>query len=151
MYEQPILFPAISNRESCVQTIQIVDDQTGDLIALTDNENNPLYAIYLEISPPMDHGGYSGPFQSPYYDERGCYGTILATLSNYLSIPDTGTIQVQIPYTAVQTLRGGLTYDVFLSIVDVANVDARQILIGKLPVHYGGRNTQPFINSGGLT
>jgi hypothetical protein len=151
MYEYPVLFPAISNRESFVQTIQIADDQTGDLITLTDNDDNPLYQLYLEISPPRTHGGYSGAYSSPYYDERGCYGTILATLANYLSIPDIGTIQVQIPYTAVQTLRGGLTYDVYLSIVDVANVDARQLLIGKLPIAHGGRNTQPFVSSGGLT
>jgi len=150
MYEFPVLFPAISNRESFVQTIQIADDQTGDLITLTDDDDNPLYAVYLEISPPRRHGGYGGQHASPYYYDHDGHAVILATLSNYLSIPDVGTIQVQIPYTVMQTLRGGLTYDVYLRIVDVANIDARQLLIGKLPVHYAGHGA-PSASSGGLT
>lgn len=137
MYEYPVIFPAISNRESWVQTIQIVDDQTGDLITLTDDSGNPLYAIYLEISPPRHRGGYSG-IASPWYDDCGD-PLIFATLSNYLTIVDTGTIQVQIPYTIMQTLRRSETYDVFMRLEDVANSDARQLLIGKLPVHFGGR------------
>lgn len=138
MYENPVLFPAISNRESFVQTIQIADDQTGDLITLTDADDDALYAIYLEISPPRHHGGYSGSYASPYYDGH-CDPLIFATLDNYLTIVDTGTINVQIPYTVMQTLRGNLTYDVFMRLEDVANADARQILIGKLPVAFGGR------------
>ncbi len=35
MYENPVLFPQISNRESWNQIVQIADDDTGDLIALT--------------------------------------------------------------------------------------------------------------------
>ena len=140
MYEQPVLFPAVSNREAWPQTIQIADDQTGDLIALTDSNNNPLYAIYLEISPPRDgRGGYGGGgYSSAYYGDYG-EPIILASLSNYITIPDTGTIQVQIPYSIMKTLHGGRTYDVYLRIVDTTNDDGRQILIGKLPVSYGGR------------
>lgn len=119
-------------------TIQIADDQTGDLISLTDGGGNPIYAIYLEISPPRRGGGYSGPYASPYYD-WALEPLIFASLSDYLAIPDVGTIQVQIPYTIIQKLCGGETYDVFLRLEDVANVDARQLLIGKLPVHFGGR------------
>ena len=47
-------------------------------------------------------------------------------------------IQIQIPYTIMQTLRGGRTYDVYLRLEDVAGNDARQLLIGKLPVQFGG-------------
>jgi hypothetical protein len=119
---------------------------------LTDVNGNPLYQLYLEISPPRRHGGYNGQYSSPYYyDNCSVSGTILATLSNYLSIPDTGTIQVQIPYTIMGTLRHSETYDVFMSIVDVTNNDARQLFIGKLPVHYGGRNMPAASPSGGLT
>lgn len=123
-----------------VLTIQIADDQTGDLIALTDDASppNPLYAIYLEISPPRGRGGYSGNFSSPHYDNGTGEPRIFATLSNYLSITDVGTIQVQIPYTIMQTLRRSETYDVFMRLEDVAGDDARQLLIGKLPVHFGG-------------
>lgn len=137
MYEH-VLFPAISNRESWVLTIQIADDQTGDLITLTDGAGNPLYAIYLEISPPRHHHGYSGQYSSPYYDNGGDEPRIFATLSDYLSIIDVGTIQVQIPYTVMQTLRRAETYDVYMRLEDVAGQDARQILIGKLPVNFGG-------------
>lgn len=218
MYEFPVLFPAISNRESFVQTIQIADDETGDLITLTNSSgnlvstgisgnvvtfasvppsiqpgwsasdaSNPtgipantlvtavsqttitlsspvsspgvvgdtfqfvsfLYQIYLEIAPTR-RGGYSGNYASPYYYDCAGEPLIFATLSNYLSIPDTGTIQVQIPYTVMQTLRRSETYDVYLRIVDVANVDARQLLIGKLPVHCAG-HSPPSPSSGGLT
>lgn len=143
MYEFPVLFPAISNRESFVQTIQIADDETGDLITLTDNASppNPLYAIYLEISPPRNRGGCGGAYASPYYYDYGISPLIMATLSNYITIIDVGTIQVQIPYTVMQTLRRTETYDVYLRLEDVANVDARQLLIGKLPVHFGGHGT----------
>lgn len=139
MYEYPVLFPAISNRESWVLTVQIADDQTGDLITLTDGSGNPLYAIYLEISPPRRMHGHAGNYSSPYYyDNWTGEPRIFATLSNYLTIIDVGTIQVQIPYTVMQTLRRSETYDVFMRLEDVAGQDARQILNGKLPVHFGG-------------
>ena len=141
MYEQPVLFPAISNRETWLQLITIADDETGDLISLTDSNNNPLYEIYLEIVPPRGHYGGGGPYgysNSAYYGE-GCDARIFATLANYLSIPGTGMIQVQIPHTVMQTLRGGRTYDVFLRLEDQTDDDARQLLIGKLPVAFGGR------------
>lgn len=141
IFENPVLFPAISNRESFVQTIQIADDQTGELITLTDSSNNPLYAIYLEISPPRrgHSGGYVGNYASPYYDGCG-EAVIAATLDNYLSITGDGTIQVQIPYSVMNTLSGNITYDVFMLLADINNDDARQILIGRLPVYSGGRN-----------
>jgi hypothetical protein len=138
MYQNPTLFPAVSNRETWLQIVQIADDETGDLISLTDSSGNPLYQVYLEISPPRNNRGYYGAVPSPYYDECG-EPIIFASLANYLSIVDTGTIQIQIPFTIMQTLRGGRTYDVFLRLEDVVDNDARQLLIGKLPVAFGGR------------
>jgi len=140
MYQYPVLFPAMSNRESFSQVVQIADDQTGDLIALADGGGSPYYQIYLEIRAPRRGDRYFGNIASPYYDYSG-EPIIMATLSNYLSIVDTGTIQVQIPFTVMQTLHGDKTYDVFMRIEDVANSDARQILIGKLPVAFGGDGT----------
>lgn len=142
MYQYPVLFPAISNRETWFQIVQICDDQTGDLIALTDSNNNPLYAIYCEISPPR-RGGY-GAGCDGYYNSNGYYSgvegepIIFASLADYITIPDTGTIQIQIPYTVMQTLNGNRTFNVYLRIEDTANNDARQLLIGKLPVAFGG-------------
>lgn len=152
MFEQPVLFPAISNRETWLQTIQIADDETGDLILLTDGSGNPLYSIFLEISLSRNNdysGGYS---QSGYGDY--CENSLMASLADYLSIPDTGTIQINIPYTVIQKLMGNKTYDVYLRLIDdgggfssgfssgfdIGNFDARQLLIGRLPVYYGGRS-----------
>lgn len=141
MYETPIYFPQISNRESWNQIIQLADDDTGDLIKLTDINNNPLYSITLEISaagPPTSFGGY-GVAPSPYYDWGGA-PVITATLADYISIIDTGTIQIAIPKSKMTPLRAR-TYDVFLTIDPNNTDDGRQLLIGKLPVLYGGRNT----------
>lgn len=141
MYENPVLFPAISNRETWLQFVQICDDQTGDPILLTDSNGLPLYQIYLEIAPPQDgqSGGWGGG-----YGDFGWYGTyggdyICASLADYITIPDIGIIQIQIPYMVMQTLRGATkTYNVYLRLVDEDAGDARQILIGKLPVLFAG-------------
>jgi len=142
MYENPVLFPQITNRESWLQIVQIADDDTGDLIALTDINNNALYAITLEIQAARlhgDSGGFGGYGINPYYDTSG--GPIIsATLADYIAIVDTGTIQIMIPKSIMQKLRGR-TYDVFLTIDPINEDDGRQLLIGRLPVFYGGRNT----------
>lgn len=138
MYDYPTLFSTISNRETWLQVIQICDDETGDLISLTDDTGVPLYAIYCEISPPRSGHGYGSGYASDAFYDDCCEPLIMASLANYITIPDTGTIQVQIPYTVMQTLRGSRTYDVYLRLEDVANADARQLLVGKLPVVFGG-------------
>jgi hypothetical protein len=148
MYQNPVLFPEISNQETWFQILQICDDQTGDPIALLDSDGNPLYQIYCEISAPHDgRGGHNGGYSIAYY---GVYGEpiILASLDNYITIPDIGTIQIQIPRSVVQTLRGTRTYNVYIRIVDEASDDARQILIGRLPVAFGGRIGIPGTSRG---
>lgn len=142
MYEQPVLFPAISNRETWFQIIQICDDQTGDPIALLDSSGNPLYQIYCEIVACQNGGG--GGFGGGY-GEFGWYGggldgaLIHASLADYITIPDIGTIQIQIPYKIMETLRAATrTYNVYLRLVDEPNGDARQLLIGRLPVIFAG-------------
>lgn len=141
MYENPVLFPQISNRESWIETIQIVDADTGDLIALTDGNGNPLYAVTLELqaADPRGHdcGGYGTP--SSFYDFSGA-PAISASLADYISIPDTGTIAWTIPKSKMATLAAR-TYDVYLTIDPNGEDDGRQLLIGRLPVLYGGRNT----------
>lgn len=137
MFSNPTLFPQISNRESWIQIVQLADDDTGDLITLTDSNNNPLYGINLEISPAGDHGPSMG---SPYYDD-GCAPIISGSLANYVSIVDTGTIEIVVPKSVMQSLRGPRTYNVYVTIIPNGEDDGRQILIGRLPVVYGGRNT----------
>jgi hypothetical protein len=151
MYQNPTLFPQISNRESWLQTCQIFDDDTGDLITLVDGSGNALFAVTLEIRRSRDGsggGGYSGP--SPYYDDWSCEPVIYSTLAqgapaiaagNYIAIVDSGTISIQIPRSIMLTLHQTGTYDVFLTVEDTAGDDSRQILIGRLPVFFGGRNT----------
>lgn len=140
MYQNPTLFPAISNRESWLQTVQIVDDDTGDIISLLDGGGNPLYAIALEIIPaaPRGHVGY-GNFPSPWYD-NDCAPSVSASLADYITIVDVGTIQIQIPKSVIRSLSAR-TYDVFLTIDPNDADDGRQLLIGRLPIAYGGRNT----------
>lgn len=143
MYQYPVLFPAISSRETWFHIIQIVDDQTGDPITLLDTSGNPLYSIFCEISPPEDGGGFG--FRDGYPSANGGFYAgagepiIFASLADFITIPDVGTIQIQIPPSVMKKLRGTRTYDVYIRIVDEPNDDARQILIGKLPVAFGGR------------
>lgn len=151
MYQNPTLFPQISNRESWVQTVVICDDETGDTITLIDGNGNALYAINLEIRWSGHGGGNGGnyPAGSPWYDECGepvifstlAQGSAAVHAGNYLSIVDQGTINVQIPRSVMLTLRRTGTYDVFLTLEDTAGDDSRQLLIGRLPVFGGGRGT----------
>lgn len=121
--------------------MQIYDDDTGDLITLTNIDGSPAYGVTLQILAARPRGGgYNGSYPAPYYDE--CYGEpmINATLSDYIFIVDNGTILIQIPKSIMQMLRAQ-TYDVFLTLDDVPNDDGRQLLIGKLPVFFGGVGT----------
>ena len=135
MYQNPVLFPPISNREGWLQTVQVCDDDTGDLISLVDGNGNPIYQIYLDIV----HGkGRSYDDSCPYYGGAENGAIISASLADYLSIVDTGTINIRIPMSVIRTLHGNRTYDVFLRLEDASNDDGRQLLIGRLPVAYGG-------------
>lgn len=121
--------------------MQIRDADTGDAIALTDINNNPLYAIALEITPAQPRAHSIGWSTSPYYDDSDCdTPTISGSLANYIAIVDVGVMLITVPKSAMRTLRSG-SYDVFLTIDPNGEDDGRQLLIGRLPVLYGGRNT----------
>lgn len=141
MYQYPVLFRPVSNRESWNETVVISDDDTGDPITLTDNNNNSLYNITLEVLPQRGRGGWTGEWGSPYYDSGSAGEPIVyATLANYITIVDVGTFQWSIPKSVMQTLRSR-TYDVYLTIDPINADDGRQLLIGRLPIAFGGRNT----------
>lgn len=139
MDQNPVLFPQVSNRESWAQIFTIVDDDTDQPITLTDSNNNPLYAITLEIDRAGPHGNTGGYGVNPWYD-CGNQARILATLANYISILDVGVFQCVIPKSVMQTLRRG-TYNVYLTIDPNNEDDGRQLLIGRLPVLFGGHDT----------
>ena len=135
-----------------MQTVQVFDDDTGDLITLVDGSGNAAYSVTLEIRPEKEYShGYSGVAPTPYYDSCDGEPVIYSQLTQgmpaanpggYISIVDTGTINIQIPKSIMQTLRHtARMFDVFLTLDDPINDDGRQILIGKLPVLFGGKST----------
>jgi len=139
----PTLFPAISNRETWQQVILLSDGDTGDAIELTDAANgsgNPLYGVNLEIAPAREPRGGMGIGISPFYDDWDS-PVITGSLSNYITIIGAGVIQIVIPKSIMQSLRATQTYDVFLTLTTNGEDDGRQLLIGRLPVFYGGRST----------
>jgi hypothetical protein len=141
MDQNNVTFPQITNRESWNWTLAIYDDDTGDLVNLVDGNKNPLYAITVEISRMPNEGGhgYGGPIDPSYYDDW-CGPEIVATLANYITIPDNGTIAVNIPKAVMSGLRAK-SYGVFMTLYDASTDTGRQIFIARLPVLYGGRNT----------
>lgn len=139
MYQNPTLFREISNREGWLQIIQLADNDTGDLITLVDANNNPLYGLNIEITPAQPRAHLTGYGPTPWYDDF-CEPILSGSLADLISIVDVGTIQIMVPKSKMQGLRAS-TYDVYLTITDVASDDGRQLLIGRLPVLYGGRNT----------
>lgn len=153
MYQNPTLFPQVSNRESWRQVIQISDDDTGEPIQLLNTDDDTLlYTLTLEIqraSPaPHDMGYWLGGTTPPFYDDCDSpviTQTVLAGAANPsavspLSIVDIGTIQIFLPKATFQTLRGR-SYDVYMTVYDADIDDGRQLFIGRIPVVYGGRAT----------
>lgn len=145
MYQNPVLFPQISTRETWLQTVQIADDDTGDLIALTDGAagaGNPVVAIAVEMqrAAPMPAALNFG--SGIYYDGPYDSAPILsASIGNGVTIVDTGVFQIRFTKTQMQTLTPG-TYDLFCTVASVSDLDdCRQLFLGRLPVFYGGRNT----------
>lgn len=140
----PVLFAQITNRETWTQIIGINDDDTGDLVSLTDINNFSLYDIAVEIArSTLRPGGGSpySPYYLPGYYDDAYQPVITAALGSGITIIDTGTIQVRLTKTQMKTLGAG-TYDVYCTITEKADPDeARQMFIGRLSVFYGGRNT----------
>jgi hypothetical protein len=135
MYQNPTLFPQVTNRETWNPTIGIYDDDTGLAIDLT---NITFQLEIRRIGPYRQFAGdgYAG------YDQIGSYsdcGPILsATLGNGLTVIDTGIVQVFFTETQMRSLEPG-TYAVSMTAND--GTITRQIFVGRLPVFYGGVTT----------
>jgi hypothetical protein len=86
---------------------------------------------------------YDGSGYIPWYDfgVPDEFGPLLsASLGNGISYVDVGVIQIMIPVSAFQTLRGG-TYSAALTVTD--SINTRQMFIGQLPVQWGGVSKAP--------
>jgi hypothetical protein len=86
---------------------------------------------------------YDGSGYIPWYDfgVPDEYGPLIsASLGNGILITDVGVLQILIPVSTFQRLRGG-TYSAAMICSD--GVNTRQLFVGQLPVQWGGVMKQP--------
>jgi hypothetical protein len=134
VYQNPVLFPQLTNRESWTLPVQINDEDTDDPIALADDEGNPLVSIQFEVRRTGHHHVSSG-YGSSFYDWGvGNEGPALkASIGNGITLLDTGVFQVYFSETQMRCLRRG-TYEVGCTLASLDGVDVRQLFRGRLPI-----------------
>ena|ERR1017187_5874913 len=127
MYQNPSLFPAITNRESWSPQFTLYDDETGDLLDLTN------LTFQLEVRN-LRRRDYDASGYGPSYG----YGTadyqtpiLTASLGNGITVTGPGTFEVFFSETQMSTLSPD-TYSVACTVNDGTNV--RQLFLGRLPV-----------------
>lgn len=133
MYQNPVLLPQMTNRESWTLPVRISDADTNDAIALTDDDGNPLVSIQFEVRRSQHH--HIGSGYSPYYDYGvGDCGPILqASIGNGITLIDTGVFQIYFSEADMRKLRAG-SYNVGCTIASLDGIDVRQIFRGRLPI-----------------
>lgn len=145
MFINPVLLPQLTNRESWTLTVALFDDDTGDPIALTDTNGNPVVSFQFEVRQSGPRSGYGsggwggyGPYAGygSYYD---CGPILSASLGKGITLIDTGVFQVYFSETSMKSLWSG-TWDVGCTVASNDGVDVRQIFLAKLPI-LGGRVT----------
>ena len=141
MYQNPVLLPQMTNRESWTLTVALFDDDTGDPIALTDANGNPVVSFQFEVRKSGPGGGYGNGWGGGYgpYADYGSYGDgpiLTASLGNGITIIDTGVIQVYFPELSMRSLWAG-TWDVGCTLASNDGIDVRQIFLAKLPILRG--------------
>lgn len=100
------------------------------------------YSFDMEIrrtGARFDGSGYIPRYDFGVPDEHG--PLIQATLGNGVLITDIGVLQILIPVSTFQMLRGG-TYSAAMICSD--GVNTRQLFVGQLPVQWGGVARQPL-------
>lgn len=130
----PVLFPAVTNRESWSQIIGFYDDDTGDALDLTP------YTFACEVRlrdrrSQFDQSGYT-----PNYDYGGVtdYGPLVTlALGSGITVVATGQLELDITVDQMRTLCAG-TYLISLVLSDGTPTGSRQIFRGYLPVLFGG-------------
>lgn len=133
MYQNPTLFPAVTNRENWTLDVTLSDDDTGDAFDLTGA------TITLEVRRATESAGYGGGYGGYGRSEwdGGCYGSprLTASIGSGITVTGTGVFRVDFTPTQMRSLSPG-TYDV--GCVITRSGDARQLFLGRLPVLFGG-------------
>lgn len=104
-------------------------------------------SFLFEIRRSNDRHGGAG--YVPWYDfgvSNECGPLIQAMNGSGVTIVDIGVIQILIPASLMQKLRGG-TYSAALVMTD--GVNTREIFIGQLPVIHGGTSKIPVVANPG--
>lgn len=127
----PLLFPAITNRESWTQTMSINDADTGDPVDLS--------AVTFQLEVRRFRHGHGGGGYGTSYSAVGEYDggggpVITASLGDGITVIDLGVFQVYLPESKIRSLPPD-TYSVACTISD--GDDTRQLFLGRLPVLAG--------------
>lgn len=132
------LFPPVSTRETFIQTVSLNDEDTGDVIALVDDDDDPVVTIKVELQ--LAGPRPLGP-RYPYYDDPLTTPELSASIGSGITIMDDNTFEIRFTKTQMASLMPG-TYDLYCTIADADNPDnCRTLILGRVPVLYGGRNT----------
>src|SRR3569832_1824759 len=125
----PILFPAVTNRESWTYLLQLNDEDTGEAIDLTD------YTFVCEVRCLGARSNYDTGY-SPNYD----YGSVVSgpTITVATTIVGTGEVQLDITEAQLRSLSPA-TYSIAMTASNEVET-TRQIFLGHLPVK-NGRDT----------
>ena len=130
----PVLFPAVTNRESFSPIFALNDEDTGDLLDLTG------CTIQIEIRRAAP-AGYNTSGYGNGYNEVGAVDmpgpTLAASIGNGITILDTGTFQLFFTEQQMRSLYAD-TYSIACTISDSDTPpNVRQLFLGRLPVLNG--------------
>lgn len=129
MYQNPVLFPQVTNRESFAPFIGIYDDADGSPVNLSG------LTFQLEIrNSGLGSGQFSG---APYFSDVPGAPLLTASLGNGITVVDIGVFQVVFSEIQMRGLRPG-TYSIACTVADGSAAGTRQLFIGRLPVLDGG-------------
>lgn len=123
-------FPEVSNAADWIGTVQLNDEDTGDLIDLTG------WTITLMVVPQTTRGsGTGGQSGWPNINYQTNTAVLTASTTNgKITVPSTGIIQWTFRASELETIPAGF-YEVGLRMVN--SPDTTQIILGNLPIVNG--------------
>jgi hypothetical protein len=123
-------FPETSNASDWIGTLQLNDDETGDLIDLTG------CTVTFMIVPQTFRGSGTGGLTYPNPNLSHSQPVLTASTSNgKITLPSLGIIQWTFRASEMETIAAG-NYEAGLQIEK--SPDTTQILLGKVPIINGG-------------
>lgn len=131
MYQNPVLFPQQTNRESFAPIVAIFDDDTGELVDLSG------LTFQLEIRNTGSGSGHFASPAAPFFSDVPGSPLLTATLGNGITVLDIGVFQVIFSEIQMRSLRAG-TYSIACTATDGSPAGSRQLFLGRLPVLDGG-------------